>query len=223
MKFLNLLSGQGLLLATAGLVIGGGAMVSNGTLAGFQAQTANNSNVFNAGILRMGNVAGTAVNGTSDCATTNLGTLTGTCAQLFKAVLRAPGDSSANTVAITNTGTVDGLLTLALGTVSVAQVDTTTAGAPACSAGSITAYPGQIGLTLSDGTNTYGPGTLAVPPSTLASVPLAAGATKTYTVTLSFTSTGAATTDNPLQNCGASFPLTWTLDQRAGLSNASGA
>ena len=52
-KLLNVLSGQGLLLAAAGLIIGGGAMVGSGTLAGFQATATNNSNVFNAGILRI--------------------------------------------------------------------------------------------------------------------------------------------------------------------------
>ena len=220
MKLLSLLSGQGLLLATAGLVIGGGAMVGSGTLAGFQATASNNSNVFNAGILRMTNVAGTAVSGADCGASTTRGTLSGTCATIFNASLRVPGDSSSNTVAIGNTGNVDGLLSLAVGTVTTSQVDTN-AGAPTCNPATQATYKGQVGVSVTDGTNTY-TGTLAAPP-TFSAAAVAAGATTTYTVTLTFNSTGAPATDNPLQNCGASFPLTWTLDQRATQANNNGA
>ena len=64
MKLLKLLSGQGTLLGAGGLILAASAIAGSGTLAGFQATTSNNSNVFNAGFLRMANVAGTAISGT---------------------------------------------------------------------------------------------------------------------------------------------------------------
>src|SRR5689334_17455475 len=57
---------QGSLGLAAGL-LGFSALSSSGTLAGFQASTTNSANVFNAGYLRMTNVAGTAQGASTDC------------------------------------------------------------------------------------------------------------------------------------------------------------
>jgi|GEM_PF-6557560 hypothetical protein len=218
MKLLKLLSGQGTLLGAGGLILAASAIAGSGTLAGFQATTSNNSNVFNAGFLRMANVAGTAISGT-DCAVgATAGVLSGTCATVFNATPKVPGDSSANTVAITNTGNVDGLLSVSVGTITTGS--NASSPAPSCSAANQTTFKGQVGLTIDDGTTPVS-GTLAAPPS-FSARSLTAGASKTYTVTLTFNSTGSTAGDNNLQNCAASFPISWTLDQRAATSTVNG-
>src|SRR5438094_6068175 len=214
MKILKLLSGQGTLLGAGGLILAASAVAGSGTLAGFQATTDNNSNVFNAGFLRMTNVAGTAVSGTDCVAGATSGVLSGTCATVFNATPKVPGDASANTVDIKNTGNVDGLLTLGVGTVTTGN---TSGSAPACA--DAATFKSKMAVSVSDGTTTNA-GTLAAPPS-FSARSLTAGTTKTYTVTLTFNATSTAV-DNTLQNCSASFPINWTLDQRAATSTTNG-
>jgi len=215
-KILKLLSGQGMLLGAGGLILAASAVAGSGTLAGFQATSNNNSNAFNAGFLRMTNVAGTAVSGTDCTAGATSGVLTGTCATIFNATPKVPGDSSANTAAITNTGNVDGLLTLGVGSVTTGN---TSGSAPACA--DAATFKSKMAVAVSDGVPANDvTGTLAAPPSFSARA-LTAGATKTYTVTLTFNSTSTAV-DNTLQNCSASFPINWTLDQRAATSTTNG-
>src|SRR5436190_18284134 len=104
-QLMNLVSGQGLILGAAALALAGSAWSGSGTLAAFQAQTTNPGNSFKAGILRMQNEAGT-VNGGANCTAdgATVGVLSGSCAQVFKSDLRLPGDTSSNTVKITNAG-----------------------------------------------------------------------------------------------------------------------
>ena len=225
-KGVRLLSSQGLLIATAGLVVASSAIVGSGTLAGFQAQTTNPGNVFNAGILRMTNVASSGLGVNSDCTTdgTTGGVLSGACKTLISTSLRVPGDATSNTVQIANVGNVDGLLTLGLSSISAANAATPGGNVPACvNTGS---YPAQVAVTLKEDGATIKSGTLASLSGTnlISSKVYAPSASHTYSLGLAFTDT----TDNGFQNCAVSpFTLTWTLDQRAasttGAPDASGA
>ena len=228
-KGVRFLSSQGVLLAAAALVLASSAIAGSGTLAGFQATTNNPSNVFNAGILRMTNVAGTSLGGT-DCTTdgTTGGVLSGTCQTLVSTSLRVPGDSTSNTVTIANVGNVDGLLSLGVGTIAGQNAVTPGGNVPAC--GSTSNYLGRINVTLSRGAETLASTTLA---SLATNGPftghgLAAGASETYTVSMAFQNANDPAVDNLYQNCAVSpFALNWTLVQRApsttGAPNAAGA
>ena len=222
-KLFGALSSQGALLAAAGLVVTSSAVVGSGTLAGFQAQTTNPNNVFTAGILRMSNVAGTAIGTNADCVTgTARGVLSSACAQLFDgAALHVPGDVSSNTVTVKNEGNVASLLSLGFGTPAAASADTGSE-APSCDSSAQSTYLGKVAVDVLDGSTTVGSGTLASPPS-LSSVALGAGASKIYTVKLTFSSTGTTAGDNAVQNCKGTFTATWTLDQRAAATSTAGA
>ncbi len=221
-KGVRFLSSQGVLLGAAALVLASSAIVGSGTLAGFQATTTNAGNTFSAGILRITNVSGANGTGT-DCtadAGGTAGVLSGTCKQLINASLRVPGDATSQTVTITNVGTVNGLLSLSMGTQSSgnAAPPSTTGGVPAC--GDAAGYPGKLLIDIKQGTNTVLAQTALSGVS--GSIPLSSntftpGQSATYTVDLVFDSTAG----NTYQNCTAAFPLTWTMDQRAANTSSS--
>jgi hypothetical protein len=220
----KLLSSQGALLAAAGLVVASSVVAGSGSLAAFQAQTSNPGNVFASGILRMTNVAGSVISGTDCAAGATRGVVgsSNSCATLFNsAALHVVGDTSANTVTITNTGTVAGLLSLGIGSVTTGQGDST-AGAPACDSTAQATYKGQITLELLDGATSLGSAALSGTLPSLSSVSVAAGGSKTYTVKLAFGSTGTTAGDNAIQNCTVAFAATWTLDQRAATTSTNG-
>ena len=222
-KLISALSSQAALVGAAAVVVGASTLIGSGTLAGFQAQSDNGGTAFAAGILRMSNVAGTAVSGTDCTAETSggatiTGVLSGTCATLFdSSKMHVPGDSSSNTVKIRNVGNVPGSLTLAFTGVS-AGTNSTATGAPACGASST--FLSKMAVEISDGSSTI-TGNLGTLPS-WSPVTFNGGDEKTYTVKLTFTATDTAT-DNTLQNCKANFGLQWTLAQRSATTSTVGA
>jgi hypothetical protein len=220
-KLISALAGQGALVGAAAVVVGAGTLIGSGTLAGFQAQTDNPGTAFAAGILRMSNIAGTAIGTNADCSVdgSTTGVLSGTCSTLFSSsALHVPGDVSSNTVKIKNVGNVPGSLALSFTGVS-AETNSTATGAPAC--GATSTYLSKMAVEVLDGTTSVATGTLAALP-TWNNATFNAADEKTYTVKLTFTATDTAT-DNTLQNCKANFGLRWTLAQRSATTSTAGA
>ena len=183
--------------ASAALALSGG-----GTFASFTASTSNDANTFETGTLLLTNTVGetTCFSTAAEAATD---TNTASCAALFDVPIEKPGDSGSATVTLANAGSVDG-------TLSVATTDCTGSVEASPHGSDADAFCDALVLTVSDGgAEPLYEGTVgAFDAADLAD--LAGGEDLALSLTVALPH---GENDNALQGLGASFGLTWTLDQ----------